>query len=123
MSTKRYKVLTICSWYPNDLKPTLGNFVQKHAESIAIYNDTVSLAIFPSTEETSIRIQENSSKSLHELVIYYPKKENGFKPFRLIKNYFSHRKAFKKGFYRVQELIGQPDIVHLNIIYLLLLSF
>jgi glycosyltransferase involved in cell wall biosynthesis len=117
MSLKKFKVLTICSWYPNDLKPTLGNFVQKHAESIAIYNDVVALAIFPSTEEKEVRMQENKSKSLHEIVLYYPKKTSGFKPFRLMTNYFSHRKAFKKGYDRAKEIIGKPDIVHLNIVY------
>jgi glycosyltransferase involved in cell wall biosynthesis len=117
MSLKKFKVLTICSWYPNDLKPTLGNFVQKHAESIALYNDVVALAIFPSTEETEVRMQESKSKSLHEIVLYYPKKIGGFKPFRLIKNYFSHRKAFKMGYKRTKEIIGQPEIVHLNIVY------
>jgi glycosyltransferase involved in cell wall biosynthesis len=117
MSLKRFKVLTICSWYPNDLKPTLGNFVQKHAESIAFYNDVVALAIFPSIEDKSIRIQENKSNLLHEIVIYYPKIATGFKPFRLVKNYFSHRRAFKKGYQRVFELIGKPEIVHLNIVY------
>ncbi len=117
MGLKRFKVLTICSWYPNDLKPTLGNFVQKHAESIALYNDVVALSIFPSTEETAVRMQESKSKSLHEIVLYYPKKTGGFKPFRLIKNYFSHRKAFKMGYKRTKEIIGQPEIVHLNIVY------
>ena len=117
MSLKRFKVLTICSWYPNDLKPTLGNFVQKHAESIAFYNDVVALAIFPSIEDKSIRIQENKSNSLNEIVVYYPKIATGFKPFRLVKNYFSHRRAFKKGYQRVFELIGKPEIVHLNIVY------
>lgn len=117
MVAKRFKVLTICSWYPNDLKPTLGNFVQKHAECISLYNDVVALAIFPSTDEIGIRMQENKSKSLHEIVIYYPKISSGFKPLQKFKNYFSHRKAFKIGYKRAKEIIGQPDIVHLNIIY------
>lgn len=117
MGLKRFKVLTICSWYPNDLKPTLGNFVQKHAESVALYNDVVALAIFPSTEEKAVRMQENGTKSLHEIVLYYPKKAKGFKPFRLIQNYLSHRKAFKQGYKRAKEIIGQPEIVHLNIVY------
>jgi len=117
MSLMKFKVLTICSWYPNDLKPTLGNFVQKHAESIALYNDVVALAIFPSTEEKEVRMQENKTKSLHEIVLYYPKKTSCFNPFRLMTNYFSHRKAFKKGYNRAKELIGKPDIVHLNIVY------
>ena len=117
MGSKRFKVLTICSWYPNDLKPTLGNFVQKHAEAISIYNDTVALAIFPSVEETSIRLVESQRKDLKEIVVYYNKSTKGFKPFRLVKNYFAHRRAFKMGYAKVLAHIGKPDIVHLNIVY------
>lgn len=117
MSLKQFKVLTICSWYPNDTKPTLGNFVQKHADAISIYNDTVALAIFPSTEETSIRLVESQRKDLKEIVVYYNKSTKGFKPFRLVKNYFAHRRAFKMGYAKVLAHIGKPDIVHLNIVY------
>ena len=73
MGLKRFKVLTICSWYPNDLKPTLGNFVQKHAESIALYNDVVALAIFPSIKEKEVRIQENKSNHCMKSFCIIPK--------------------------------------------------
>lgn len=115
--SKRFRVLTICSWYPNDLKPTLGNFVQKHADTIALYNNTVSLAIFPTIEESKQRLTTNQRGELFEIVIYYPKQATGFKPFRLIKNYWAHRKAFKAGMKVVKSKIGMPEIVHLNITY------
>lgn len=114
---KRFRVLTICSWYPNELKPTLGNFVQKHADTIALYNDTVSLAIFPTTEEKQQRVTTNQRGDLFEIVIYYPKQTSGFKPLRLVKNYVAHRRAFKAGFALVKNKIGLPEIVHLNITY------
>lgn len=114
---KKLKVLTLCSWYPNDLNPTLGNFVQKHADTIALQNRAVSLAIFPSTIDTSFRLVHTTRKGLDEIVVYYPKQEKGFVLLRKVKNFFSHRRAFKSGYNKVLELIGKPDIVHLNIVY------
>ena len=114
---KKLKVLTLCSWYPNDYNPTLGNFVQKHADTIALKNRAVALAIFPSTIDTSVRLVHTKRSELDELVVYYPKQVGGFILFRRLKNFFSNRQAFKSGYRKVLEIMGKPDIVHLNIVY------
>ena len=33
------KILFISSWFPNKLEPTNGNFVQRHAEAVALKHD------------------------------------------------------------------------------------
>jgi len=114
---KKLKVLTLCSWYPNDFNPTLGNFVQKHADTIALQNSAVALAIFPSTIDTCIRLVHSTRNGLDEFIVYYPKQERGFTLLRKVHNFFSHRKAFKLGYNNVLEIMGKPDIVHLNIVY------
>ena len=114
---KKLNVLTLCSWYPNDNNPTLGNFVQKHADTIAFQNRAVALAIFPSTVDTSVRLVHTKRNELDELVVYYPKQEGGLVVLSKLKNFFAHRKAFKLGYLRVLELMGKPDVVHLNIVY------
>jgi glycosyltransferase involved in cell wall biosynthesis len=114
---RRFKVLNICSWYPNDLKPTLGNFVQKHAESIALCNDVISLAIFPDTNIEKHRITINEKDNLVEHVIYYPKRMKGFKFINRIINFWNHVKAFRMGYQIVKDKFQKPDIVHLNIVY------
>ena len=114
---KKLNVLTLCSWYPNDNNPTLGNFVQKHADTIALQNRAVALAIFPSTVDTSVRLVHTKRNELDELVVYYPKQEGGLVVLSKLKNFFAHRKAFKLGYLKVLELMGRPDVVHLNIVY------
>ena len=114
---KKFNVLTLCSWYPNDNNPNLGNFVQKHADTIALQNRAVALAIFPSTSDTSVRLVHTKRNELDELVVYYPKQEGGLVLQSKLKNFFAHREAFKLGYLKVLELIGKPDVVHLNIIY------
>jgi glycosyltransferase involved in cell wall biosynthesis len=113
---RRFKVLNICSWYPNEFKPTLGNFVQKHAEAISLFNDVVTLSIFPDVTSKDHRVVVNPKDQLTEIIIYYPKKTSGFPPNKFL-NFFAHRKAFKLGFNIVKEKIGIPEIVHLNIVY------
>ncbi|MFY7668852.1 MAG: glycosyltransferase family 4 protein [Crocinitomicaceae bacterium] len=113
---RRFKVLNICSWYPNEFKPTLGNFVQKHAEAISIFNDVVTLSIFPDETSKDHRVVVNPKDKLTEIIIYYPKKTSGF-PLNKFLNFLAHRKAFKLGFNIVKEKIGIPEIVHLNIVY------
>ncbi len=114
---RKLNVLTLCSWYPNDNNPTLGNFVQKHSDTIALENRAVSLAIFPSLNDSSVRLVHTKRNDLDELVLYYPKQEEGIAPIRKIKNFLSHRKAFKLGYAKVLDLMGKPDVVHLNIVY------
>ncbi len=111
------KILTLCSWYPNETNPTLGNFVQKHADTIALNNETVALSIFPSEKEKTVRLVETKRDALHEVVVYYPKQVSGFSFLRRVKNFLAHRSAFRQGYRRVQEILGKPDIVHLNIVY------
>jgi glycosyltransferase involved in cell wall biosynthesis len=95
----------------------LGNFVQKHAEAVSQYNETVVLAVFPSTSITKAEITESKRSNLSEIIVYYPKASNGIKLFRLIKNFRAHRKAFNTGYKLVKEKIGTPEIVHLNVTY------
>ncbi|MBC7555687.1 MAG: hypothetical protein H7195_01860, partial [Chryseobacterium sp.] len=35
----KHKILFISAWFPNKLEPTNGNFVQRHAEASALYNN------------------------------------------------------------------------------------
>lgn len=117
MESNRLKILSICSWYPNDFNPTLGNFVKKHAEAASRYNDLVCLAVFPSVQDKSIRIVKNQGESFSEIVVYYPKIQTKFRLWNLFRNFISHRQAFKEGYKNVQSIIGQPDLIHLNITY------
>jgi len=115
--SERLKVLTLCSWFPNRTNPTLGNFVQKHAESAGIYNDVIVLSIFSDPEISKIEISKTTQNGITEIVAYYPKSISGIKFFNKIKSFFYQRSAFKRAYKMVLETMGKPDIVHLNIVY------
>ena len=114
---KRLNILFLCSWYPNESKPTLGNFVKKHAEAASRYNDVICLSIFASTTHKKVRLIERQDEGFSEIVAYYPKRSGKYNPVSILRNYLSHRTAFKLAYARVQTIFGQPDLVHLNITY------
>jgi glycosyltransferase involved in cell wall biosynthesis len=117
MSNQGKKVLFLCSWYPNRRNPTLGNFVQKHAEAASLLNEAVVLAIVADETIHSIEVVENRRGELNEVLVYFPKKKAGFLSFSKLRSFLSYRKAFDIGMKRVNQLVGPPDIVHLNVIY------
>ena len=116
-SSDRLNILSLCSWYPNESKPTLGNFVKKHAEAASRYNNVVCLSIFPSLNDKDIRVVENRNATFSEIIVYYPKTQSKLGIWNAFRNFLSHRKAFKKGYNRTKAIIGKPDLVHLNITY------
>ena len=117
MSNQGKKVLFLCSWYPNRKNPTLGNFVQKHAEAASLLNEVVVLAIIADEMINSIEVVENSRGEMNEVLVYFPKKKAGFLSFSRLRSFLSYRKAYDVGMNRVNQLVGPPDIVHLNVIY------
>lgn len=117
MSNQGKKVLFLCSWYPNRRNPTLGNFVQKHAEAACLLNEVVVLAIVADETIHSIEVVENRRGELNEVLVYFPKKKAGFLSFSKLRSFLSYKKAFDMGMKRVNQLVGRPDIVHLNVIY------
>lgn len=114
MGNNKLKVLFLCSWYPNRVFPTLGNFVEKHAEAAAHFNDVCVLALVndPSVEDLQTVINEKNG--ITEIIVYYSV-PNGI--LGKISKYFIHRKAFKKGYQIVLKEFKKPDIVHLNVTY------
>jgi glycosyltransferase involved in cell wall biosynthesis len=117
MSNQGKTALFLCSWYPNRRNPTLGNFVQKHAEAACLLNEVVVLAIVADETIHSIEVVENRRGELNEVLVYFPKKKAGFLSFSKLRSFLSYKKAFDIGMKRVNQLVGRPDIVHLNVIY------
>jgi glycosyltransferase involved in cell wall biosynthesis len=117
MSNQGKTALFLCSWYPNRRNPTLGNFVQKHAEAACLLNEVVVLAIVADETIHSIEVVENRRGELNEVLVYFPKKKAGFLSFSKLRSFLSYKKAFDIGMKRVNQLVGPPDIVHLNVIY------
>lgn len=105
---KKLNVLFLCGWYPSKILPTNGDFIQRHAEAVALKH-TVSV----------LHIISNKSNLVKT---YYTKENiNGVKTYiayvKFSKNPFIKLYLFFIAFKNLLRKINIIDVVHLNEIY------
>jgi glycosyltransferase involved in cell wall biosynthesis len=106
-------ILKLAGWYPSKVDAFNGDFVQRHARSIALYENVIVVYAVKSSEVNHINIEKKITGRLTEYIIYYP-----------IRKYFERllsQHYFMKGFKEITKTIfkehGLPKIVHLNIVW------
>lgn len=109
-------VLFLNSWYPNKNAPTLGNFVQKHAEAAAKYNQVSCLSLFPSPIP-KFHIETSEKNGLFEVIVYFPEKQGKIPVWSVIRKLLRYKKAFRKGLQLIESKQGKIDICHLNVVF------
>ncbi len=105
---KSLQILFLCSWYPSRVLPTNGDFVQRHAEAVALqHNVTIAHVISDKNAKQKIEITDETICTVRTLIAYVkPTKNPIIKYFRFIKAY---KLLLKK--------IDQIDVVHVNVLY------
>jgi glycosyltransferase involved in cell wall biosynthesis len=111
----RKKILLISSWYPIRKKPTLGNFVFKHAEAVAPFHDIFALHV-SFDEKMSNKVEEDFQ--IHP----FPSRNIYLKESRLpLLGQFINRirilKQYRKEYERLVNDGFNPDLVHANVVY------
>lgn len=102
------KILFISSWFPNKLETTNGNFVQRHAEAVALKHDVEILHAIGDFNQKEIFIFDDKIiNGLRTLIVYYKNSKNP------VQNFFRRMKAYKLGFSKMQK----PDLVHANVLH------
>ena len=102
------KILFISSWFPNKLEPTNGNFVQRHAEAVALKHDVEILhTIGDFNQKETFVFDDKIINGIRTLVVYYKNSKNP------IQNFLRRMKAYKMGFSKMQK----PDLVHANVLH------
>lgn len=102
------KILFISSWFPNKLEPTNGNFVQRHAEAVALKHDVEILhTIGDFNQKETFVFDDKIINGIRTLVIYYRNSKNP------IQNFLRRMKAYKMGFSKMQK----PELVHGNVLH------
>lgn len=103
-------ILFLSSWFPNRTHSTLGNFVERHAESVALLHDvTVLHIVFDANNASLFEIEEEQKRRVRRVTVYC-------KPgiFKWLIKY----KGFKTGL-RHLDTSGKKkfDIIHHNVIW------
>ena len=102
------KILFISSWFPNKLEPTNGNFVQRHAEAVALKHEVEILhTIGDFKQKETFVFDDKIINGIRTLVIYYRNSKNP------VQNFLRRMKAYKMGFSKMQK----PELVHGNVLH------
>ena len=113
MSDKKLHILFVASWYPNRNQPVLGNFIQRHAQAVALQHKVSVVAAFSS--ELHNCIDENHEGNLSEFVSHYPKLKEGDVVLNKVRKVKAYRKAMREVITRSIARNGAPDIVHVHV--------
>ncbi|MBI2257305.1 MAG: glycosyltransferase [Flavobacteriia bacterium] len=110
--SKKLKVLFLNSWYPNIYNETLGNFCEKHIETLMPFVEIISFSVFSHINLKKISINENSGKLYPSYTAYFPKNKGIFKHLIHLIRFIKVVRIFNQKF-----PFKQFDLVHVNVAY------
>src|SRR5687767_14204933 len=109
------RIIWLASWYPNQIHPFDGDFIQRHARAVSLYTPVTvfyvsQLGEYYQTKES--KIIERVNEGVVEKVIFFSFKKTGL-PFwdRIIYNwkyYNTYKKTIKDYFSKEDK----PDFIH-----------
>ena len=106
---EKLRILFLSSWFPDRNQPTLGNFVKRHAQAVALKHDVV---VVHAVADSSISEEEwvhQKDGNYEEYILYHPPKWP---------RYFRHPKYLRKAVNKYLDEGGErPDLIHLNVLY------
>jgi glycosyltransferase involved in cell wall biosynthesis len=113
-----YNVLFIASWYPSRVNGFDGDFIERHAKAISLYNNVFVIYVVkdPQITDGEIEIEKQVSGNLITYRGYYP---NSGSKAGWIEKLHSGRWNFKvcqRIYKNIVHEFGPPDIVHLNVL-------
>ncbi len=115
---KKLNILFLSSWYPNRVLPTLGNFVQKHAEAVAIYQNVIALYVCSDAKnKEKFEIVESDLNNVHTINVYYKKVTHSIPLLSQLQKANRYIKAHLIGLKIVNQKFNAIDLVHHNILY------
>jgi glycosyltransferase involved in cell wall biosynthesis len=111
-------ILWLASWYPDEINPYNGDFIQRHAQAVSTHIPlTVVYAAQhgPGVNMPESRIDVNENGNLTEIIIYFPYKKTGISPVDTLVYNWKFFHYYKKFMRRYLLENGKPDIVHVHI--------
>lgn len=112
-------VLWLTSWYPTEISPYDGDFVQRHAKAVSIYREVVVVFIkkdFKGIVTNSKKTIKTQKDNLTEIILYYRPWTCGIKLIDKVISFINYQLFY---YTVVKDLIkekGNPLLIHVHII-------
>lgn len=117
MTDKKLNILFLASWYPNNLLPKNGNFIQQHAFAVAHHCNVAALHIIANNQTEDFILEEKTVNGVLEVIIYYKKIDSNIPILSHLKKLNVRHQAHLLGYNRIVEKIGKIDVTHLNVVF------
>ena len=104
--SQKLHILFLSSWYPTRVFPTNGDFVQRHAEAVAIKNEVTVVHTVTDKDILTVEIVEKTINGVKTIIAYIPQQKYIFKFYVFLKTYLS-----------IIKKIDDFDLIHLNVTY------
>lgn len=114
----RKHILFISSWYPNRNNPSHGIFNRYFAEAASLHQKVSVLHICSDEHMNSdTELTESTEQGIYTVILYYKKINH---PLPLLSQFLKRRKLFElfdAGYKKIIREAGQPDLIHLNVVW------
>lgn len=111
-------ILWLASWYPNQLTPYDGDFIQRHARAVALFQKITVIHVKKDEEgivTNDLKEIISSSNNLTEIIVFYHSIKTGI---GLINKFFSalkYKRTYKSALTKYIKENGTPGIVHVHV--------
>ena len=113
---KQLHVLFLSSWFPSKTHHTLGNFVQRHAEAVALFAQVTVLYLSKNNRVDTITIEDSTEENVRIVRVYYP--SNGilfFKRIQALNQLLSLKKSTCNAI-PFEEWENNPFVIYENLL-------
>ncbi|MBX3256069.1 MAG: glycosyltransferase [Chitinophagaceae bacterium] len=111
-------ILWLASWYPNEISPLDGDFIQRHARAVSIYTPVTVIYVSQYGERVEVEesnIQINNDKNLKEIIVQFRYKRTGIPLVDKIRYNLRYYAVYKKLVKQHFNENGIPDLVHVHV--------
>src|SRR5882724_1863789 len=111
-------ILWLASWYPNRLQPFDGDFIQRHARSVAEKTPVTVLHIYQYGSEASLnenKIEIHQQDNLKEILISFRCRRTGIGLVDMLIYNFRYYAVYKKFIKKYFKENGLSRLVHLHV--------
>ncbi len=105
---KKLHILFLSSWFPSRVQPINGDFILRHAKTVATKHKVTAIHVITDANlKSSIEVSISEQNNIKIIIAYIRKTNNS------ITKFYSFFRAYKK----CLNLVDFFDIVHLNVTY------
>lgn len=111
-------ILWLASWYPDEVSPYNGDFIQRHARAVAGHHPITVIYMAqhgPGVDMPASRILTTTTGNLTEIIIYFKYKKTGIGLLDRLRYNFKYFRHYREFLQQYISEKGRPHLVHVHI--------